>query len=1662
MGAVRRYRFGSLVALVALVAVAILAVGAPAAGGAPAGEGAPVEVDPEPASGRTSVAEPDTPRAPTPAAPASTAPRPEPTGQHDAREASTETGDGAPGSLEVVLDAVPDDAQDVAFHLCPADGAAACTAATTSILLDDDADATLPSSSTSTLPAGRYRVVQDAVPGWELASLSCSTDETVDRGRHRVLVELGEGEEVSCTFVNRRPGLTLVQDTQPSGAQDFATQLCDATSSCQTIVLDDDDDPTLPGAATFADLAPGVYTVSQTAVPGYGLVDLRCDDATGSSFDREERSATLTVADGVSLVCTLVDRATSVTVVHFTDERPYPNPQDFHYSACRGLECTEFDLDRDQDPVLSDRHMMERLEEGVWTLTQQLVPGYPLDRLDCGRGEADLVAGSVTFSLAPGDRVTCNASVDPATVAVFLDAVPDAPEDVGVSFCPQMGPCRSTTLDDDADPALAANGFFGALETGPWTLRVEAPAGWAVTRLQCPRGTADLGAGSIEVDVAAGQDLNCNVTVAQTSITIVQDTVPNGPQDVVYTGCAGPAGAHGCGDFTLDDDPGDATFPSRLVATSVTPGEEYTVVQHEVEGFGLSGISCNDAQVELAQRRVTIVVDPGEQVSCTFTMRPTTMTVVHDAVPGSALDVAYTGCAGPGGVYGCGEFLLDDDSDPTLPASLTGTGLVAGQEYSVAVDVPDGHGLVSVACTTGDVDLAAGRVTFVLRAGEQASCTFVSRPTTLTIVQDTRPDGAPDFTFTGCAGPGGAFGCGPFLLDDDTDPALPRSRTFSGLQADVTYSIVQEAAEGHGLVGITCTGPATTSEADRRATLVLRPGEQVTCTFVSQATTLTIVQDTVPNDPQDFTYVGCAGPGGANGCATFHLDDDSDATLARSVTYTGLTAGLEYSVVQAESPGMGLTALSCTDGEVSRSARRAVVVLDPGDQVTCTFTDRPTTFRLVLSTPTATARDLAFDVCLGTRSCAVVTLDTDEDATLASQALLGALPGETVSVTLRDTPGYGLRSISCTSGASSVSQRRATVLVDAGEQWSCTFTVRATSLTVVQDTAPSDPVDLEFTGCAGPGGAYGCGTFRLDDDLDPTLASVAVYDELVAGQPYTVTQHDVAGFALADLHCSSGTVDVVGRRFTVVLEPGDQVTCTFVTRRTQLTLQQVASPSRAQDFPFTVCGPSPDDCTDVTLDDDTDPALASTAVLGPLPPGTYTVTQAEVDGWGVTSLTCAGADVDRTQRRVTLRLAPGDQLTCRFQASPTRLTISEDTPTSDGHAFDFTSCRQGGSCEAFSLADDGGPARSVTFEALTEGRYEVTQAAEAGYSVAVTCSNGLLSTSGRTVIVDVRRGEHTTCTFSNRPTELYLDVSVTPASNQAFSFTVCGPVGCAPVLASEGSLGFPPRGQVYGVPAGTYTVTLDDVPAGWTFVEMPCGANEQFDPVLRRVTLTLEPGDPVFCRPDLRQPTVTVVADTEADAPRDLDFTFCPTAGGGCTTFALDDDADATLPRTRQFAPLAPGTYTVTQAAVEDWVITSISCSTGERIDLAARRATITLAAGEVTTCTFVNTTPSVTVVHDAVPNSGTDVAYTFCQVATTTCSTVILDDDANATRAAKVTFPDLVPGRYTVTSASVAGRAVTALSCSTGETVDLGARQVTIDLSIGEVTRCTFTNVPA
>ncbi len=124
--------------------------------------------------------------------------------------------------------------------------------------------------------------------------------------------------------------------------------------------------------------------------------------------------------------------------------------------------------------------------------------------------------------------------------------------------------------------------------------------------LQC--GSPALGTATDGTNIGAWQEpLQCGGT-----ITIIKDTIPDGPTDFNFTG--------DLGGFSLDDDT-DLTLPNSIAFDKAAG--TYKVTEIVPSGWVLTNLACVDPDggttTNLAAATANIDVDAGEMITCTFT-----------------------------------------------------------------------------------------------------------------------------------------------------------------------------------------------------------------------------------------------------------------------------------------------------------------------------------------------------------------------------------------------------------------------------------------------------------------------------------------------------------------------------------------------------------------------------------------------------------------------------------------------------------------------------------------------------------------------------------------------------------------------------------------------------------------------------------------------------------------------------------------------------------------------------------------------------------------------------------------------------------------------------------------------------------------------------------
>jgi uncharacterized repeat protein (TIGR01451 family) len=520
--------------------------------------------------------------------------------------------------------------------------------------------------------------------------------------------------------------------------------------------------------------------------------------------------------------------------------------------------------------------------------------------------------------------------------------------------------------------------------------------------------------------------------------------------------------------YAIDPVTGAATLVSSAPTTANADGAncptaniqfnaDLSVTKTNTPASGPNDLA-NDLYTPGEVRTYTIVVTNG---SSSFGASNVT---VSDPVPAgiNAATVSWT-CTATSGGSRCGATsgsgALNDtglDLPPnavatytvtmTVPATLTGS-----LTNTVTVTPPNTINDTSAANNVAsDTDLSAGSIV---------------------IVKDTVPNSAQDFAFTTTG-----TGLAAFSLDDDADATLLNTRTFTGL-APGSYSVTETALAGWNLSALACVDPdsgTVVNLGSRVATIDLDAGETVTCTYTNtQQGSITIVKDAVPNDAQNFAFTTTG-----TGLSGFSLDDDADATLSNTRTFTGLVPG-SYSVTETLLAGWSLTGLTCVDPDngstVNVGTRVASIDLDAAENVTCTYTNT----QLVPALSVTKASNGPWTVGQTGATYTLTVTNTGTATTTGTMTVRDQLP---TGIGIRPATGFTAAAGWTCSYSDEAAQSATTISPNTGMLLTCTSSTTipvggTATLTLPVVVASSSPASVtNYASVGGGGDAFNGGT----------------------------------------------------------------------------------------------------------------------------------------------------------------------------------------------------------------------------------------------------------------------------------------------------------------------------------------------------------------------------------------------------------------------------------------------------------------------------------------------------------------------------------------------------------------------------------------------------------
>lgn len=578
-----------------------------------------------------------------------------------------------------------------------------------------------------------------------------------------------------------------------------------------------------------------------------------------------------------------------------------------------------------------------------------------------------------------------------------------------------------------------------------------------------------------------------------------------------------------------------------------------------------------------------------------------------------------------------------------------------------------------------------------------------------------------------------------------TIPIGGNSVTIPNVNPDGGYRILESGPSGYlfsGGSGSQCRADDTTigtSAGTMYATVAAgKPATNATCNFTNavQTGSITITKDAIPNSAQDFSFTTTG-----SGLTNFSLDDDANATLQNTRTFSNLLPGT-YTIAEDAVTGWDFDNLSCTGTGVVKNGASVTITLAPGASVSCTYTNRQQG-KIIVSKVTNPSGDLtSFPVSIS--PTADVIGATTGSVTTASPVTFTVKQGTySVAEDLSGLPNWSNTGNTCTN----LTINGNTPIVNGVPTLSCTVTnAKLAKLTIVKDAVPNDAQDFSFTTSG-----TGLSNFSLDDDADATLSNTKVFSNLALGQTYTVSEDTLTGWKLTNLACSGGAIaspTTVGA-ISFVPTAGQEATCTY----TNTKLGSIAG-LKWDDLN----GDGVKDVTESTLDNwkinltgtdmngqavDTTSYITGTASPGSgaysfdnLLPGTYTVTETQQTNWVQTSTNPASINLSAGQN------VTGVDFGNRGQGTIT--VVKHLSPTSDEGKFNLF---VDGNEEASNVGHNG------TTSAVTvwAGSHSVSETGVtlSNYSTTYSCSNGQSGTGTSITGITVNAGDAITCTITN-------------------------------------------------------------------------------------------------------------------------------------------------------------------------------------------------------------------------------------------------------------------------------------------------------------------------
>ena len=408
---------------------------------------------------------------------------------------------------------------------------------------------------------------------------------------------VADGKDILCTITNTRinnASITIVKDAVPNDAQDFS--FTTTGTGLTSFSLDDDSDSTLSNTKTFSNLAPGTYSVTESAISGWAQTSATCSDGSPMSA--------ISLQSGESVTCTVTNtKDTTLTVIkHVVNDNGGTAVASNFQLNVTGTNVSNSSFSGDENGTTIT------LDPGIYSVDESAYTGYTKS-----------LGADCSGTIAVGESKTCTVTNDdqPASLTVIKDVLnPDSGAVVDThTFTVNVGANSSTFAEQ-------SNAVFSPINAGTYTVTEDADTNYDFVSVS---EDSDTNTPGYQVNLLPGEQKIITVTNKQKKATIevIKDVLDPDGNDTEDN--------HS---FLANVDGGtNKTFSEQVVASfSVNPGA-HTV--NEVEDTDYTFVSCLPGELNLTSNQTI-------RVTCTNKQKKALITVVKDVVKADLNPVADT------------------------------------------------------------------------------------------------------------------------------------------------------------------------------------------------------------------------------------------------------------------------------------------------------------------------------------------------------------------------------------------------------------------------------------------------------------------------------------------------------------------------------------------------------------------------------------------------------------------------------------------------------------------------------------------------------------------------------------------------------------------------------------------------------------------------------------------------------------------------------------------------------------------------------------------------------------------------------------------------------------------------------------------------------------